>query len=485
MATKLIAALLCLAFYSAPAQDKLSLTIEHKAADSVATSASLGYQPHSFLRRFFMGNNYRDAWKEPVTLPVFHFSGSGFQIKELGGGMQTKSLHMIDSTGKEWSLRTIDKDVSAAIPPGIRSRLVLKASQDLISAAFPYASPIAGELVHGVGITAARPRIVFVADDPALDSFRSIFANTLCMLEERDPGFAITDNSVTLADNVLKSSQYKVQQQQLLKARLMDMLMSDWDRHADNWRWGLKDSAGLKYYYGIPRDRDWAFYNSKGAMPKLMRLTGGMRCFISFGPELKNIKDLSWKAWTLDKKFLNELDAAAWQATTKEVQQLLTDSVIAAAVHTMPTSVFAMYGDAFISALKSRRDALQEEVMKYYDFLSEEVIIDGSNEAELFSVLAAGEGLRVVVQRAGSEKQKIYERSFSPSETYFIKLNGLGGNDVFQIDEKAKSKIKLIIDGGDGADYYFLKGQVRTKVHDTSINTDSGENYGQANIHLN
>src|SRR5829696_456878 len=87
------------------------------AKDSIITIASSGYQPHSFLRRLLMGNNYRDVWKEHVKLPVFYFSRSGFQIKELGGGMQTKSLHMVDKTGKEWALRTVEKDVAGALPP--------------------------------------------------------------------------------------------------------------------------------------------------------------------------------------------------------------------------------------------------------------------------------------------------------------------------------------------------------------------------------
>src|SRR5829696_1816801 len=87
------------------------------AADSIITIASSAYQPHSFLRRLLMGNNYRDVWKEHVKLPVFYFSRSGFQIKELGGGMQTKSLHIVDAAGKEWALRTVEKDVAGALPP--------------------------------------------------------------------------------------------------------------------------------------------------------------------------------------------------------------------------------------------------------------------------------------------------------------------------------------------------------------------------------
>lgn len=314
--------------------------------DSVVTCASKQYQPNSFLRKILMGNNYRKVWQQEVTIPVFHFSQSGLTVKELGGGMQTKSLRVLDSSGKEWALRTVDKDVSNAWMP-IESGLLRKASQDLISASFPYGAPIVGELAHAAGITTARPRIFYVADDAALGAFRPVFSNTLCMLEERDPGFDSSQNSATVLSNIIRDNQYKIQQKVLLKARLFDVIIADWDRHADNWRWGMKDSAGFTYYYAIPRDRDWAFYQSGGWVPKLVQKTGSMRCFINFDEKVKSVKNLMWKGWSMDKTFLNELTSADWETAIKELQQTLTDSSIEKAVQTLPASVYASEGPSF------------------------------------------------------------------------------------------------------------------------------------------
>ena len=452
-------------------------------ADSVVAVASLQYQPNSFLRRILMGNNYRKTWQQQVSVPVFHFSKSGFTIKELGGGMQTKSLHITDGAGKDWSLRTVDKDVSNAIIP-IESTLLRKASQDLISAAFPYAAPVVGELAHAAGIIAARPQVFFVADDPQLGNFRPIFANTLCTLEERDPGFDSTHNSVMVLYDLTQNNSYKIQQHALLKARLLDVIIADWDRHADNWRWGLKDSAGFKYYYAIPRDRDWAFYKSKGWIPKLVQKTGGMRCFVNFEAKLKNVKNLSWKSWTFDKTFLNELTAADWEAGIREIQNALTDDVIEKAVHTLPSSVYAMNGKDFISKLKSRRNSLKEEVMKYYRFLSEEVLINGSNKNESFSISTAGDSLVVAVVST-NEKRKLYQRSFSSADTYSIIINGYGGADIFEVDEKSKSKIRITIHGGEGADKYNIKGDIRTKIYDSSSAENIVLNKNRSKVYLN
>jgi hypothetical protein len=480
MVKKLITLLFFLPALLLSAQDKVPLKVSFPLQDSVVTYASRQYQPKSFLRRVLMGNNYRKEWKEPVKLPVFHFSTSGFRILELGGGMQTKSLHIVDSAGKQWALRTVDKDVSGALPPGIRNTLARRASQDLISAAFPYGAPVAGALVNSVGVKAANPQVVFVADDPALDSFRSIFANTICTLEERDPGFADTDNTETMYQHLTTSPLYKIQQPVFLKARLMDMLMADWDRHEDNWRWGVKDSAGLKFYYAIPRDRDWVFYKSKGWIPKVVQLSGAMRCFINFGPKVNNIKNLSWKAWALDRNLLNEMSAVDWEQAIREIQTTLTDAAIEEAVRKFPAAIYEMDGAEFISTLKSRRDGLKEGVMKYYRFLTEEVVVNGSDEEELFTVTSHDDNLQVTVYSATS-KQKLYERKFSAEETYFITLNGKGGKDVFDISQDDLSKIRLVVNGGDGDDIYRVKGGNKTTINDTETG-NSVEESGKAKL---
>jgi hypothetical protein len=468
----------------APAQDKRFVSKPTSKTDSVLTYASSLYKPNSFLRTLFLGKNYRDEWKQLVTVPVFRLTGSGFTIRELGGGMQTKSLKLSDRLGKEWALRTVDKDVSNAGVAALRFPLGQKIAQDMISSAFPYGGVLAGELARAIGLKAATPQVFFVADDPALGQFRSIFAHTLCTLEERDPDFPDTDDSEKTLSNLTESNRYKIQQPFLLKARLLDILIGDWDRHADNWRWGQVDSAGFDYYYAIPRDRDWAFYKSGGLLPKLVQVTGALRYFISFGPNLKNVKDLSWKAWTLDKTFLNEMDASHWRAAIHEVQAILTDKLIDSLVKKLPASIYRTQGEWLANSLKTRRNNMQKEVMKYYRFLAEEPMVNGSNEAERFVVAGTDDGLTVAVYGGHTQQRQLYKRRFFSSETYAIILNGAGGADVFEVDESARARIRLIINGNEGNDRYNLKGGVKTKVNDSAAENNALLFKGSAKVHF-
>jgi hypothetical protein len=437
--------------------------------DSALTYASDQYKSNSLLHNWLMGKNYRKVWEQPVTLPVFRLSKTDFTIEELGGGMQTKSLKLKDASGGQWALRTIDKDVSGALPPSLKKSFIKDLAQDHISAAMPYGPLVIGTLARVAGITAAQPQIYFVADDSALGPYRHIFANTVCMLEERDPRFATTENTEHVLRKVQASGTHLVDQQVLLRARLFDMLIADWDRHYDNWRWGSRDSAGLTYFHAIPRDRDWAFYYGGGLVPKLVRL-GALRFLVNFKSRPRYIKSLSSKAHAFDKTFLNEMVAQDWLAAIENMQKAITDKDIQKAVENLPAPIYKLYGEMLMRRLKTRRDALKEPVMKYYRFLSQTVQLEGSNEAETFSVLAADKGFILRIERGrengGGKRQKIYERRFYEAESFQVIINGLGGDDDFYIDETVKSSIRLTLNGGTGHDIYRLHGKVRTTLHD-------------------
>jgi hypothetical protein len=65
----------------------------------------------------------------------------------------------------------------------------------------------------------------------------------------------------------------------------------------------------------------------------------------------------------------------------------------------------------------------------------------------------------------------INERSFITGETYGITINTFSGNDRFEVSENTVSKIRLILNGGEGNNYYQLASGVKTKVKDASYKT--------------
>lgn len=437
--------------------------------DTVTAPASLKYKDPSLFKRFFLGRNYREVWQTPVTFPVFRIKQSGLTIEELGGGQQTKSLQLVDKQGREWALRTVDKDVEKALPKFLRHTLAQRVTQDMVSAAHPYAPLTIPTLAKAIGVVVPEPTFYFVPDDPALEPHRKLFANTICMLEQKEPtpDRSKTENTEDLLEDLLEQNEHLVIQQAVLRARLLDMLVADWDRHADQWRWGKRDSSGMEYFYAIPRDRDQAFFYSQGLLVKIARFVA-LRHLVGFQDDLDKLKSLNFKSWQFDRVFLNELDRREWETIIKSVQASLTDDVIHKAVAKMPTPAYRISGPLLESKLKSRRNELLKAGLEYYGFLSRYATVNGTNETEYFHVSGSGDALRVQVydQQDGAQGRKIYERIFMPSETRQITLQGYGGDDQFLVDETTRSSIRLEIIGGAGDDVYRIKGNLKNTIYD-------------------
>ena len=73
-----------------------------------------------------------------------------------------------------------------------------------------------------------------------------------------------------LAENKMLNHRYAeddhfIDQLAFARARLLDLLVGDWDRHEDQWRWAkFKQDDDIKLYRPIPRDRDNVFFWSDG-----------------------------------------------------------------------------------------------------------------------------------------------------------------------------------------------------------------------------
>jgi hypothetical protein len=439
--------------------------------DSVTWIASEKYAYPSLVTRLLLGSNYRHEWETPVKLPVFHMKALGLTIKELGGGQQTTSLQLKDEKGREWSLRSVDKDVKKALPENLRKGFILNLTQQIISAAHPYVPVTVPPLADKMKVIVARPVIYFVPDDPAFGEFRSLFANTVCLLEEREP---TPDNSDTkgtdkLLEKMFESNDKQIDQKAVLRARLLDMMIGDWDRHSEQWRWAERKDQGQTYIYPIPRDRDQAYFYSDGMFVRLMQVLV-LKHLVSYNNDLEKVKSFNYKSWPFDRLFMNSLDKQDWTDAIKEVQAVLTDDVIHEAFKKLPPEIFAIRGETLDRKFTGRRDKLLEKGMRYYRFMASDVKVYGSNETEYFHVTGDDHTIVVTVfeYREGRPAKELYKRSFIKGETHFITLRGLKGDDHFFVDEKATAGIRMTIEGEEGNDSYEINSGKKIRIKDSA-----------------
>jgi hypothetical protein len=453
--------------------------------DTITVAANPSIQIINGVKKILLGENYRHEWSTPVNMKVFHLlkEKGGLTIESLGLGKHTKSLNLVDQKGKEWVLRSVVKNSANALPAPFNSNLSEDILSDINTASHPYAAMAVPVLANPLKLTVAQPELFFVPDDTAFKLYRQLFANTVCLLEEKNPtpNGTVSRSTARIMNNMLVENERIIAQDEVLRARLLDILIGDYDRHLDQWKWYETDTGAGTTYHPVPRDRDQTFFYANGLIQKLItsRLYPFLKGF------RKNITDIKWHGYSakdFDRLFLNRLDASNWKNAIVDVQQTLTDSIVREAIQKMPAEIFLLDGERIIQKLINRRNHLSDKSLTYYKFISKRVNVLGSNQNEYFKISSNGNLLQVSVYALGRNNDTgfvIYKRNFDPTITREIRLYGLNGDDVFEIVDGATSKIKLRIIGGKGIDSFKIKGQVKNKLYDlkTELNHILDSNY--------
>ncbi|GAB3584188.1 hypothetical protein [Hymenobacter daeguensis] len=437
-------------------------------ADSVHNAtAGRQYARHGGLYMALVGRHHRPTWAAPVAAPVLHLPGirpGGLRPGKVGGGFNSTSLNLAASDGRSFVVRTVDKDPIRATPQWLRGTFLVNALRDNISATNPYASLTVPVLAGAVGVPHANPRLYYVrADDPAFqtDSLRH-FRGQLAFLEEKAaplpaalPAPTAVINS-TKAFNAVFTSSTCIDQAALLRARLLDGWLGDWDRHPGQWSWALlrPTPGGRATLRPLPKDRDMVFYRlDDGGLGWLVSRLA-LRHWVTFGPRYKNLTGLMSSGHYLDQRALNALSRNQFRTTARAMQQQLPDSLIARAVQRLPAAAFALEGPRTIAALRARRDNLPALADAFYQQLARQPRIGGTAQPEHFTILRYADSTVVTVQAAATA-ELLYRRAFLPTETRRIQIEGLGGNDVFTVQElgsRPGRKPSIAVFGGAGDD---------------------------------
>jgi hypothetical protein len=429
-----------------------------------------GSYPARGMKKVLLGSLHRDTWQTPVAIPYLNLDTTklGLTPFALGGGRQTTTVKFRAGDGKEYAFRSVDKNLVNALPRVFRKTFVASLIKEVTATEYPYGAIIASSLLDETDILHARPKLYVLPDHPDLGAFRENYAGLFGMLEIRpkDPygeieGFAGADDvtrSVGLFRKLYRDNDNRVDAEALGKARVFDMLIGDWGRHEDNWKWAGFDREDKRIYYPIPRDRDHAFCRWNGLIPYIADREWAMPMVESFDADFHDIKSLTWPARHVDRLLLTDLDHTDWKRISTYVETTMTDQVIDNAISTLPPEILPVSGLELGEMLKSRREQLPGAVDKYYSLLAREVDVVGSNKHELVEVKRLGSGnVQVDMYKRNKEGREyrdypLFSREFDRNETREISIYGLDGEDVFKISGSSDKSIKVRIIGGPGKD---------------------------------
>ena len=437
--------------------------------DSATVVSGEQYEAGSVFMKF-MGRGYRNLWTTPIRVPVAdlaQWGGGGLTPFNVGGGMTTQTLHLRGVDGRRYVLRSVDK-TPGALGEELQGTPVEEIMQDQLSSFHPSGAMITARLLEAVGVLHPQPLLVLVPDSPLLGEYREQFAGMLALFEERPDdgpegtaGFAGSRRIIqtpALFDELEEDPGDRVDQYDLLKARLIDILVGDRDRSENNYLWARFDDVGGGYVWRpVPRDRDQAFVQFDGFLKGFARRYD--RRLVRFGEEYPDIKALTRNAWDIDRNLLVGLDRATWDATVEEVKTEITDEVISEAVLRMPREHYAILGPDLDAALRNRRDNLVEAAGDLYKIVFEWSDIHGTDEDEFATIDRLDDGaVHVVLQERGSngdpQGSPHFDRVFVPDETREVRIYLHGGDDLAQIRGGGDSSIRILLIGGGGRDEF-------------------------------
>jgi hypothetical protein len=433
--------------------------------------------------RALFGSGYRDLWTTPIEVSVANLStlAGGVTPNRLGGGMTTRTLHLDGADGRRYVFRSVDK--SPVEFEDFAGSLLENIIQDQVSSFHPTGAPVVSALLDAVGVLHTDPAYVVVPDHPRLGEFRAEFAGLLVLVEERPDdgpagaaGFAGSSRIVQtddLFDALEENPDHRVDIDELLRARLVDLLVGDRDRSHNNHLWAAFDAAdGSTLWRVIPRDRDQAFVRFDGLFKDLARRYD--RRLVTFSETYPDIFALTRNAWDMDRRLLVALDQERWSRAVRDVKRALTDEVIAAAVARMPPEHVAIVGRSMTDALIARRDRLDEAAAELYRVVFSVADVQGTDAGEELRVTRGLDDRVTLTVTPLGGGVPTYRRTFESSETSEIRIYMQGGDDVVVLEGGGADDVLVRVVGGGGSDTFrdeSWRPQSQTTLYDGGART--------------
>jgi len=402
--------------------------------------------------------------------------------------METKSIRLKDNTGKEWVLRSVEKIPDKLVPVKLRGTFAVDWVDDEYSGQHPYSALIIPPLAEAAGVPHANPVIGVLAPDTSLGDFNRDFSGRVVLLEEREPG-GQSVNTIKLLRELNASHNNRIDGEEFLRARMLDLLIGDWDRHEDQWRWISRNASDDRIYTAVPRDRDQALHVIQGLIPNIAALPWLDPVLGDF-----NGKVASPRYSPLFKSnFLGGYPSAQFshQQYMRIVSNFIaaeTDQVLEAGLKRLPAEEYQLRQSELLANLKKRRDDIPRVMEAYFRFINRIVDLRTSDQDEQVLVTdGPDKGLQVKInklKKSNKAGNELFNLNYVPSVTDEVRLYVMGGSDKVVVNAVNSPMRLRIIDSTGAKSFDFKNSSHNVKVYGLadSISFPAGKEHYSSRI---
>ncbi|MEP0212686.1 MAG: metallophosphoesterase [Cellulophaga sp.] len=497
-------------------EDKKLFTKKLPDSFPATTTASIYTQEEitkTGFHNFIWGDRYRKYYGTPVTVPTLSLDTiyGGLTPVRAGGGHQSKSLRLADKNGKEYVMRSMRKSAELYLQSmafkdqyvvgEFENTAVEKLLMDFYTGSHPYAPYIVSTLSDAIDIYHTNPKLYYIPKQKALGDFNVNYGDELYMFEEhagdnhgnlKSFGYA---NELKSTDSMLEDlrddEKYAVDDKLYLRARLFDMVIGDWDRHTDQWRWAENRKNKKIIYKPVPRDRDQVFSNmGDGPLMSLAtRIVPSLRLMEGFNEEIRSVRGFnsSPKTYVLDIALLNETNLKDWIAEAEYIQDNLTEEVIDKSFKDFPVEIQDSSLPKLKEILLSRISHLKEYAKEYHRILNKFAVVTGTDKDDWFEInhLNKKEVQVKAYRNIKGEKDKLFfDKTFNSDVTKEIWIYGLDDDDYFEDNGTARNNIRIRIIGGQNNDIYNLTEGQKITIYDYKSKKNTFKETNNARIKL-
>lgn len=491
---------------------------EYKSEFPASVEASIYTKEETEKSRFFKtvwGDRYRKYYATKIKAPTVNIDTlfGGLKPVKKGGGHQSKSLRLQDKDGKEYVMRALRKSAELYLQSmlfqdqyvmdDLKDTYTQEILEDFYTGSHPYAPFTVATMSDAVDLYHTNPVLYYVPKQAALKEYNDDFGDELYMIEEhagdghgnlKSFGYG---NELKSTDSMLEDlrddEKYSVDTDMYIRARLFDMVVGDWDRHTDQWRWvEFKDEKSKKIIYKpFPRDRDQVFSKmGDGALMNIAtRVITSLKIMEGFTEEIRSVKGFnsSPKTFVLDMALLPETTIKQWQEQAQFLKNNLTPQVLDEALKYFPEEVRDNTVDDIKRIVLARLSTIDETASEYFSILNRYAVIVGTDKDDWFEInrINKDETQVKAYRNIGDKKKKLFfDKVFNKKYTKEIWIYGLDDDDLFEIKGENTSAIKVRLIGGQNNDIYTVEASKKISIYDYKSKKSTLENSKGAKVVL-
>lgn len=469
-----------------------------------------GKSEKSRFHKFLWGQRYRKYYFQSITAQTVDLDTLFGGVKPIrkGGGHQSMSLRLKTKDGQQYVMRAVKKNALQFIQASLFKDQYVQDQfkdsapesliQDVFTGSHPYAPFVVSTLSDAIGLAHLNPKLYYIPKQKALGEFNSEFGNELYAVEELPNEGHLAIGGANFSGKYLATNEVllelrnnpaaKVDERQFIKARLFDMLIGDWDRHPDQWRWMEYKENGKSIYRPLPRDRDQAFSVMSdgfllGAAVELIEPSKMLR---KYGPDLKDVRGFNVSPYPIDKAIIQESLKSVWDEEVKSIQNGITDAIIDEAFNNLPEEVKDETITKIKTFLKERRKNLGLIAGRYYKLLSKFETVTASDKDDIIRISKIANrkmDITILTKSKDGNLVPFLHKVVDPSLTKEIWVYGLDGEDRFEVSGTS-GKVKVRLVGGQNEDEFIVENGKNILIYDYRSKKNNISKAGSARVRL-